>query len=361
MTLDKLPGMYFTDEIVQTLSNEMEEDEVLTFVVQTSTALAIDEVLTYFENFNSFKTIANNKGLNKTLAMIELILANTEQNGFYVYSVKTDTADGWKQSVNSHIHLKENRRVIYFEENKTELEFSTKIASLKTGCNECYEYGAFKTSYVIPLATIDDAIENAENTAPETVVISTLTSILSAAGSGRLCVIIPDAYAQMVATIINAGYTMDAGFPVISGSIASLRFNFTYQQMVQLMNLGVMFVKPEKINGQYIYRINLGVTTSFKEDKSDGLLVDRLIADEVLHRIDDENSGSIKDLEGESSVSYVQAGVDKVVNEFVDAKLITKSGTTLKAFEAGNMKYGISGNIETAKTLAIIEVTASIS
>jgi hypothetical protein len=127
------------------------------------------------------------------------------------------------------------------------------------------------------------------------------------------------------------------------------------------MNLGVMFVKPEKINGQYSYRINLGVTTSFKEDKADGLLVDRLIADEVLHRIDDENSGSIKDMEGESSIKYVQAGVDKVVNEFVDAKLITKAGTTLKAFDAGNMKYGIHGNIETAKTLAIIEVTASIS
>jgi len=364
MTFSKLPGIYF-GETVNTIASETGDEEVLTFIVQTNSTLTnIDDQLTLFTSYDAFKTIAAGKGLTKTLSFINKVLAATGHTQFYVYSVKTNTSAGWTNAVTSSSHLKENKKFIYYEETPSgsNTTLATKISALTSACTTCYGLGAFRVAYIIPYGTISDAITNAETGTPsETTVVNTFTSLLTGDGSSRIVMIMPDGEDAITSTIINAGYTTEPGFPVVSGNIPSLQYNFNREQMLTLQNLGVCFAKPERVEGLIQYRINLGVNTAFKSSAADGLIVSRAIADELLSQVDMACEPFIKDKDSAANIVFVQTAVDGVVSEFVSEGLVTSDGTKLTVVDTGNMTFGISGKITTVKSLVAIDVNVTIS
>ena len=115
MTLDKLTGVYF-DETVSTVVNDIEPtNEILQFIVQTSSTIASLDDQLVLTNLSSFKTAVSGKGLTNTTDMIEYLLNATGHTKFYVYSVKTDTDAGWQAAVTTSQLYKEVKKVIYFE------------------------------------------------------------------------------------------------------------------------------------------------------------------------------------------------------------------------------------------------------
>lgn len=354
--------MYF-GETVTSLASVVDSGEILTFIVQTSTAISsIDDKLTLFETFDAFNTVANNKGLTKTLEFIKDLLDATGHTRFYVYSVKTDTSAGFQAAVNSSSALKECQKFIYLEENASAQAnpITAKISALNTACTNCYQFGAFRTAYVIPYATITAAVTAASSTPAETTVVSTFTTMLSGDGSGRIIMILPDGYSSVMSTIINVGIEGDAGHPVLSGNPGSLTYTFTREQMITLQNLGVIFIRPERVNGMIEYHINLGVTTSFKSSAADGLLISRLTADELLRQVEVAVRPFILDRESDSNVVFVQAAVDDVIADFIDEGYVD-SETRLTVSDAGNMTFAIQGIIKTIKSLVAIEVNTTIA
>lgn len=354
--------MYF-GETVTSLASEVDSGEILTFIVQTSTAISsIDDKLTLFETFDAFNTVANNKGLTKTLAFINDVLAATGHTRFYVYSVKTDTSAGFQAAVNSSSALKECQKFIYLEETASAQAnpITAKISALNTACTNCYQFGAFRTAYVIPYATITAAVTAASSTPAETTVVSTFTTMLSGDGSGRIIMILPDGYSAMMSTIINVGIEQDAGRPVVTGNPGTLTYTFTREQMITLQNLGVIFIRPDRVNGTMEYHINLGVTTSFKNSSADGLLISRLTADELLRQVDLAVRPFILDRENDANIVFVQSAVDAVVADFIEEGYVT-STTGLTVSDAGNSTFAINGIITTTKSLIAIEVNTKIA
>ena len=364
MTYNKLPGIYFS-ETVTSIATDLDSSDVLTFIVQTSTEISsIDNKLTHFDSFDAFSTIATDKGLPKTLQFINDVLAATGHTEFYVYSVKTDTADGFKAAINSSSQYEENQKFIYFEETKSAQAngISAKSLSLATACHECYEFGSFRIAYVVPYGTIMDAVTNkAEGVTNESAVVTAFTSILTGSGDSRLVMILPDGYSAMMSTIINVGYNVDAGYPVVSGDVGTLLFDFTRAQMLTLQNLGVCFLRRERVNRVDEYHVNLGVTTAFKSNTADQLLVARSIVDELLRQIKIRVRPFVLDKEMESNVAFVQTAVDEVVNEFVVNGDVLLAGTVLTVVDAGNMTFNITGSVQTIKSIVAINVDTTIS
>ncbi len=361
MTMDKLPGVYFGETVTTAASNNTEE-RMIQFNVQTSTAIpAIDGKVTLFNDINSFISIAEGKGLTKTIEFMQAVLVEAGRTSFYVYSIKNDTSAGFTASVADTYHLKEIKEVIYFEETKstTSNTIQAKMTALKTACEQGSVIGAFRKAIVIPYATELDAEQNAENATLEETCITTFTSLSSGAGSGRLILVVPDYEGAVVGQIVASGSSRDAGRNDLNTAVGTLKYNFTRAQMLTLQNLGVNFIRPQRIGGVYRYKINMGVTTSFKDNAADGTLLARNIADDVLSDVDDALQPFILDLDNEASITFVQTAVDGVIAGWVNRGYVLED-TELTVADAGDMRFGITGKIHTAKPLAIIDVTTTI-
>ena len=360
---EELSGIYF-GETVSTIASDTDEEEELCFLVQTSTAIAsLDNTLTYYTSIDTFKTDTTGKGLTDTVAFIETVLSLANKTNFYVYSIKTNTAAGFQEAVNCSADIKEIRKVIYYEENTidNDLALASKMSALATACHNCYKYGAFRIAFVVPANTIAEAVEDAENVAPETTVVTTFTSLLTGDGDGRLAVILPDKEANIMATIVASPFDQDAGKGNILGTPGALTYNFSRTQMKTLLNLGVIFIRTKRERGQLYYRIEGGITTSFKSGKADGTISARQTADELLHQVDIGLTNLINDKEHANNLSDAQTVCDDVIADFVENMYVTQDGTNLTVADTGNMKFSVSGQITTIKPLRTIDVNTVIA
>lgn len=362
MTYNKLPAMYFTE----TVENNPEYTQEYTplFIVQTATEIpSIDGITTEFTSINAFKAVATNKGLTKTIEYIEDDLNESNKTSFYVHSIKTDTAEAFRDILTSTAHLDDITTVKYIEETKSSNNNSiiSKMTAIKNGLQLNEEVGTFRVAYVIPYGTVSDAVANAENKTKEEVYIETMESITAGDGDGRLCITIPDSMAGAVTGKCGGvNYDEEAGYTSISNIKLDDICNFTYDQMLTLQNLGVLFVRPEKIAGVTQYRINLGVTTSFKESSADGLLICRTIVDEMLRQIKAVGTAFIKAPESETTLASLNVEVSNIVNDFASEGSIIKSETSLTVSDAGNSTFIISGKIKPIKSIIAIEVNTTL-
>lgn len=363
MTYDKLPGVYFK-ETVGTISNYGEE-KIPLFIIQTSTAIAaLDGQVTRFTTLTAFNQAVQGKGLTKTYKYIEQAILEYGNTEFYVYSIKTDTKTAFIDAIKSTAHLTEVTDVIYVEETASAQSntIANKISALELGLGNNAENGVFREGYVIPYGTINAAITEAENVLPATTVVAQLTTILAGDGNGRVCVIVPDTLAGTVAGhILRTRYDQEPGFTQLENVDLSGVFNFDYNQMVTLQNLGVLFVRKEKIRGIEQYRINLGVTTSFKTDSADGLLVSRRTADELLRQISWTCQAFVKAKESASNLAALNCEIGNIIEDFAEEESITKAGTILTASDAGNYTFEVTGTILPIKSVIAIEVDTTIT
>lgn len=361
MTYPKLPGMYFSSEAIST--PQYDNEHVPLFIIQTSTAIAtLDNQITLFDNFNAFKEIVKNvTGFAKTITYIEDALLEAEQSSFYVYSIKTDTTAGFTEAITATSHLEEVVDVVYIEQTKSGNvnTITDKISAIQSGLSDNEENGVFRVAYIIPYGTINDAVTNAENTTPEAACLASLQTITAGEGSGRICIIVPDENAGFVAgKCIGTEYNVEAGYPALTNINTTTSYNFDANQMLTLQNRGIMFVKTEKIQGILQYRINLAVTTSFKESKGDGLLVSLRITDELLRQIKFNGFGLIKDV-GVTKAD-VETVVSGVVDKFAKNEEIKRDDTILSVTETSELGCKVSGKVRPVKSLVAIEVGMQI-
>ena len=362
MTYEKLPGVYFTEQSVTTPAIEQEYSPL--FIVQTSTATDIDEQIVEYGNYYDFWDTARAAGLGKTYQYIKDIMLESGKDSFYVYSLKTDTPAGFSDAIKNSAHLTDVTSVIFIEQTKSAQvnSLQAKITAIQNGLHDNAENGVFREGYIIPYGTVNDAVTNAENTTPEAAAIASLTTLTTSAGDGRICIIVPDSMAgPVVGKCIGVNYDEEAGYTPIDIIRLDTHYNFNKGQMLTLQNQGVIFAKEEKVMGVSQYRINLAVTTSFKESASDGLLMSRTIADEMLRRIAVEGQGFVKARESESTLATFNSAITGIINEFVTNESVYRDGTSLKAVDAGNSTFVVTGTIKAAKCVIAIEVNTTIA
>lgn len=360
MPNDELPGIYF-GETVTTLTGQIAEEDMVCFVVQSTESIpSIDNKCTLFADYESFESVATDKGLPKTLAFIDAVLTRSGKTSFYVYGVRTDTIAGYSAAITSSTHIKELRHFVYFEETKTDLSVATKMTALRDGCNNCYRYGAFRTVTVIPDATIADAVTNANaNTPKEQTVVSTFTTLLNGVSSGRLNVAVPDGASTIVGHILGIDFYEEPSVAELGA--VELEYAFDYGQMKSLMNLGVLFIRQKRIGGVTVNKINFGVNTGYNSSSADGTIKARRIADELLHNIDYALDEYIGQDDHANNIVLAQTSVDSEVSEFASAGYVDQAGTLLTVADTGTMKMGVDGTITTTKPLREIDVNTVIN
>ena len=362
MTSQKMPGVYFYESVATQTANVGEYSPL--FIVQTSTEIAgLDGQYTYYTGLDAFETLVEDKGLTKTVACMEQVLREKGSTSFYVFSIKTDTAVGFTNAIIDSGHLLDVDDYVYIEESVSAQAntITGKTTAIKNGLDTLAESGIFRKAYIIPYATVNKAVTDAENTAPEETAITSLTSIFSTVSSGRIVAVLPDANAGFsVGKALNTPYDEDPGFGQILSNLETSEYKFTRNQQKTLMNLGILFLAEEIVQGTSQYRINLGVTTSFKDNKADGLIVCRTIVDEILRQIAFEAQGYVKGKEVEGSVSSLQTRVDTIIDTFVTDECIVRDGTSLTVADEGNGVFTIKGEIRPVKTIISIDVYTTI-
>lgn len=365
MTYNKLPGMYFS-ETISANSGLFEQTRAPLFIVQTSTTIAtIDDQITHYTGIDAFKSIVEGKGLTQTVKYIEDTLTEEGQTEFYVYSIKTDTATAFTNAIKGTAHLEDITSVVYVEETKsaTTNTIIQKIAAIKAGLDDNAENGVFRIAYIVPLGTVEDAVDNAESgTSAESACITSLTTILSGTGNGRICVPLPDENAGIIiGKCLATRYDEEPGYTGVNTSPAQSTYNFDHTQMITLQNTGVLFLRNESLNGINTYRINLGVTTSFKSSAADGLIVKRTTADEVLREIKQAGIAYVKAKETATSLAGLKNEVSRVITEFADEESIDKKATKLTVSDGGNNTFYITGTIMPTGSVIAIEVQTTLA
>lgn len=366
MTYSKLPGVYFTESI-STVS--LTNTKTPMFIVQTSTAITdIDDKIVRFSNFATFEAIATSKGLSNTLDIIEEALneAGMINNGFYIYSIKTDTAAAFTSVLVETSNYTDIKDVIYIEETKSTNAntLASKLGALKTGAQTCYQNGVNRVCYVVPYGTIADAVTNASSgVSPEDACITALTTALNGIVSGRVAVVVPDYGGAQIGRVLDSQYNEEIGYSTISTAISNPEFQFSYSQMLTLQNLGVMFIRGERLRGNWVYRVNLGVSTAFSGNGADGLLISRRVCDEVLEQVKYACDLFIKnqnDIEG--GLVALQTDVDNIIEQFVDAREIAEEDSELFVEEGSDVyTFNISGTIKPIKSTIAINVNTTLA
>ena len=364
MTYSKLPGVYFTETIN---SVSLTSTKTPLFIVQTSTAIAdIDNKLIKFGNYALFEEVATGKGLTNTLAFIEEALneAGMINNAFYVYSVKTDTAAAFSNILVESSNYSDIKDVVYFEETKSANAntINSKLGALKTGANTCYQNGVNRVCYCVPYGTVTDDVEDASGT-DEEACITSLTTAVNGITSGRVAVIVPDYAGAVIGRVLAADYNEEIGYDNILTAISNPAFQFNYSQMLTLQNMGIMFIRGERLRGNWVYRVNLGVSTAFSGNGADGLLLSRRVCDEVLEQVKyacDLFVKSRNDVEG--GLVALQTDVDTILDRFISAREIDEEDSELYVDEGSDVyTFNVSGTIKPIKSTIAINVNTTLA
>lgn len=363
MTYEKLPGVYFSESVE--INPNFEQEYTPLFIVQSSIAMeAQDNQIVEYGNYYDFYDIARTAHLYKTYAYIKDIMLESGKESFYVYSVKTDTPTGFTDAIKNSAHLTDVTHIIFIEENKSAQANSlqAKITAIKNGVHDNAENGVFREAYIVPYGTVNDAVTNAENTTSEAAALASLTTITTGEGDGRVCVVVPDSMAgPILGKIVGCAYDEEPGYTEIGLLRLDNTYNFDAQQMLALQNQGIIFAKPEKVRGVTQYRINLGVTTSFKESAGDGLIVSRTITDEVLRRIAFECQGFVKARASATNLATCKSVLTTIINDFVKEETVYKDGTSLTVVDQGNSTFVVTGTIKPATSVIAIEVNTVVA
>lgn len=374
MTYTKLPGVYFSETVTGGLPAQERTYPVPLYIIQGATELpTLDNQLVRFSDYNTFKTLMEGKGFTNSVRMIRESLDEARKSEFYVYSVKTDTAAHFKSIVTESAQIEEIQDVVYYEQSKSSQSnsFNNKFQALVEGAEQNYEDGVFRNIIAVPRGTVVDAVTNkGENETAESAAITAMQACLAGITSGRALLVCPDnAYMeQAVGRLISLGYDEEAGYARLNARTA-FEYNFSYSQLVTIMNMGVTVVRTEIVGGETVPRIVLGVTASFSQNKADGLFKARKIADETLRRIKTGCSNLVKSTDMDEAKALAQTTCDVTLDNMISEKALSKSATiegvtyktTLKATIVDRNYINISGTLVPTGSLVAINVNTTIA
>ena len=209
----------------------------------------------------------------------------------------------------------------------------------------------FRKCFVIPYGSVS----NANGIAGKKTSLNSITT-----GDGRLCIILPDENAGIIAgKCLATVYNEDPGKNPVNSVIHESSLQLNASDMLDLLNSGVLLLRREKVMGGEVYRILLGVTTNCKTDKADKLIMSRNIVDELLTRIGREGQPFVKDKETQNNEVMLQSVVDAIVDEFARNDDIYREGTSLTVGGDGE-KFTLNGIIKPVHSAYGIEVNTTI-
>ena len=359
MTYNRLSGVYF-EETVETITNEGENGLKL-FIIQGGDNIdTLDDKLVRMNNFNTFEVLIHDSNLPNTVSFMDKYFGDVSEP-FFVYKVKTNNKQNFENLIKENVPFNNITGVIYFEETAsgTEVPLSDKITAIKTALKSLSKKGYFLKGYIIPYGTIKAADTNkGENERSETVVKSTIVNSSNTIASGRICVIFPEDYAGVATEqLANVEYNKEAGKEPLNVTASQIKYHFTEDEMIELQNAGVNFVKLEDTKNGSAYRINLGVTTSFAQDKADGLLISRNIADELLYQVKLECLDFLKDKKDENSIIQLNENIRTIIDRFADNGDVDADETYLEATDGNDVFTAkISGRIKPYGSLIAIDI-----
>ena len=358
MTIIRKPGIYFEEET--TVTSRYDDTKIPLLIIQGATEIAaLDGQATLVTDFDAFKTLTNNKGLTNTIDYIEDVILESGIGQFYVYKVATDTATTFTNIFKETANLTEIVDVAYIEETKSANTntLTSKIGAIKNGLKDNAKNGVFRECYIIPYGTVQDAITNkAEGKTDEEAAITSLTGITEGAGNGRIIITVPDGNAGfVVGHCIGSEYNDGIDYDAFENVNTEDMLHFNAVQELVITNLGVLVLSRETMQGISQYRLYLGVTTSFKEDESDGYIRGRRVCDELLRQFKFQAEPLIKRPEPveEEDISTILTGI---IDRFANNGDISADGTALEVTDNGDQTFGVTGTITTTKPLLEIDV-----
>lgn len=366
MTYGKLPGVYFTESVSRITTPTAKAP---LFIVESATALAtVDDQLVSYINLDAFKAVFTAKAFEPIVTFISNALteAGLQNARFYVYKATAGTTSSFSSILVDSSNVDEIEDVFYLE-GVTGTEQSTlenKVKGLKAGAATCYLNGVNRICYIIPQKTIEAAIaDKTEGQTDEAAVVAKFSELTTGVDSGRIAYILPDDGDIISGRVIDSDYNEEVGYYAFNTAASTPTYNFNYSQMVTLQDGGVMFIRGERLRGSVVYRVNLGVSTSFATNAADGLLVCRRIADEVLRQVKDVLDGYVKtpnDIDG--GLVQLQVEVDTVIDRFVDAGEVFGEDTELIVEEGANdYEFNVTGTIRPVRSTIAINVNTTIA
>lgn len=323
MTSQYAPGVRFEETVYVPNTVREETPYIPLFIIQGTDVLPCDNTLTLFEDYNAFTTIRNN-GFAKAAKIIKRALADSGQNKFYLFSLKTDTKVAFTNIFKDSANKEEIKKVFFLETvaSNQNNSLNNKIQGILEGLNDNYNKGVFRTCTIVPLGTVTKAItDKEEGDINEEVVIETLETALTDVQSGRIQISVPDDKynGQLVGKLISTAYNREAGYTSVSVT-GGFTYNFSADQVDTLRNMGVLFVQEEFAGESTQYRIHLGVNTAYAGNMADGLIKSREIADELLRQVKFTCLNYIKNEDISTSKVMLQTDVDTIVQDFIDRK-----------------------------------------
>lgn len=367
MTITKRAGVYFTETQGAVATADEGVNFIPLFIVQTTTAIAsIDDKITLFANADAFATVAQNKGLTKTIKYIREALGEAGRNQFYVYSIKTDTAAAFTSLIEECASRTEIRDVVYIEETKSSgtTTITAKVSAIATALDDNYEKGTLRNGLIVPYGTVTDAVTNADNTTAEEAVVTSMTAVLNGVTSGRITGIVPDdaCVGAGIGKFIGRQYNDEIGSTPFNSSIDALTYNFNDTQILALCNIGCLVVTGSYVRGAMEYRVEVGCTASMKNSTADQLLISRSIADQLLRDVKVECDAFIRTKLTTNTVKLLQGEIDSVVADYVANEDVLNAGTKLTVSQS-NVPYtlNVNGSIQVAGSLLVINIDTTIT
>ncbi len=363
MTTTKLSGITFEENTTTIPTvNENIIDAPLIIIQSTQAISGMDGEYTEFTNYSEFYNKVKDANITRTIKFVRNMINESGVGKFYVYSLKTDTTDGFKEAIKGSTHLYDCETIIYIEEqkSKTENTIKNKMTAISQAVREIYTDGVFREAYVVPAGTVAGAVAE-EGAVAGAASTAALQDITSGTKEGLVCAIMPDTLGgQIMGGILNTSYDKEIGQYVISYPNLENVYELNGEQMLALQNAGVIFVRPQSYRGATQYKINFGVTTSYQDNKSDGSLVKRRIVNQFLREVKEEAQDIVLQKETSAVLSELNSILGAIVNKFVANDCVTREGTKLSVADAGNGVFTVTGIITPIGSVEHINVSLTI-
>ena len=178
-------------------------------------------------------------------------------------------------------------------------------------------------------------------------------------------------FGKTMARICCTPYNTEPGFFVYRSVPAGIFIKRTKEAMLALQDAGIIFNRDEQVNGKKFPRINLCVSSAFGstvDRPADSLFHARFNSDDLLREVFEACYSQIKANESATNIAYLQARVNKIVNDRVTNEEMvkyddrTEKGTKLTVIESHEEPYNliVTGQIQPVKCTIAIRVEAVI-
>lgn len=197
-----------------------------------------------------------------------------------------------------------------------------------------------------------------------------LTNETNGVQKQRIAIAEPTLFGKTVARICVTPFNMEPGYYTYRSVEAGVFTERTLAQQLTLQTAGIIINRDEIVGDKVYPKILLGVCSCFASNPrpADSLLHTRYNADHLLRLVFDAVYPQIKNNETATNIAILQTTIDGIVDEEVMAGNMikynedTRDGTKLKLVESDSNPYDmvITGQIQPVNSTIAIQVQGTI-